>query len=360
QHTHCDYVLNSNLEVVTQYGENNRNLSTNYRYDALNRLENEIRNIQHRVNESSVPAEVKTEYSYDANNNLTSVTDPENLTTNYWINGFGERIRTNSPDTLTTDYWYDSQGNLTDKRDARGSLVKYNYDLLGRLKQVQYLGDTSQNIEYFYDEVSASNPYALGRLTRITDASGSTQFYYDHRGNTVEERRTIGGQTYTTKYAFNTADNLTQITYPSGRLVNYLRNDPLGRVTSVTTQKDENASAQTVASAFSYLPFGPLTEFEYGNGLIRQVPFDQDYRISKISVNNFMQLDLGYDWFDNINSITDSINTSNSQTFTYDDLHRLQDAYGNYSNNTDHIYYEYDLVGNRTLRKLSNNLVTHT
>lgn len=358
QHTHYGYDLNSNLETIEQYGET-RTLSQTLKYDALDRLEEVIKPIQQMVNHSTVPAEVTTRYTYDANGMLTSVTDPESEVTTYWNNGFGERIRIISPDTKTTDTWYDAQGNLTDKIDARGAQVKYRYDLLGRLKNIEYLGDSSENVEYFYDEVTG-NPYAKGRLTRVTDPTGSTRFVYDHRGNVTEETRTIAGQTYTTKYAYNLADKLIKITYPGGRIVNYKRNDALGRISSVTTQDDQSATEKTLASLFDYLPFGPVTRFQYGNKLVRDVPYDQDYRVDAITVGNAFHLDLGYDWFNNIDSLTSNSNSSLNQSFIYDDLHRLQDAYGTYSNSTDHIHYEYDLIGNRTLLQRSQNEVIHT
>ncbi len=46
---------------------------------------------------------------------------------------------------------------------------------------------------------------------------------------------TGAGTAKTIAYAYNAADNLTQITYPSGRIVSYVR-DATGRITSVTTK----------------------------------------------------------------------------------------------------------------------------
>ena len=69
-----------------------------------------------------------------------------------------------------------------------------------------------------------------------------------------------------TLYAYDLADNLIQITYPSGRTVDYGR-DKAGRITSVTTTFDGNT--QTVADNINYLPFGPVESLTYGNGLTR-------------------------------------------------------------------------------------------
>ncbi|MCG8673138.1 MAG: DUF6531 domain-containing protein [Pseudomonadales bacterium] len=357
QHTHYDYDESNNLNGIEEQGAT-RLLTTTLNYDALDRLAEEIRPINYLVNGVETSADVKTTYTYDASNKLTSVTDPENKVTTYWNNGFGERIRTISPDTQTTDAWFNEQGNLTDKIDARGVRSTYHYDDLGRLTHIEYPANTSLDVRYFYDEVTTNNPYARGQLTRMTDPSGSTTLIYDHRGNLVEETRVIDGDSNTVKYVYNLANKLTQITYPSDRIVNYERNDALGRTTRVTTQKTANDTEVVLASNLNYLPFGPTSSVTLGNNLIQQTPYDLDYRLDKILTGSVFDLNIDYDRFNNVNALTNSIRPSRSQTFVYDDLHRLQDAYGSYTNGIDHIHYEFDLLGNRQLVRSSANSTT--
>lgn len=335
--------------------------TTNY-YDSLSRVNRVLQPRRTEVNGQLTSINHNTYYTYNIQDRVTSVTDPKGNTTTYVYNGFGEKITQISPDTGTTHYWYNEQGNLTFKQDARNVTVQYHYDDLGRLTWIQYLNSV-EDVHYYYDEVDANNPYALGKLTRITDQTGSIAYQYDHRGNLTQDTRVIAGQTYSTGYGYNLADKLTQLTYPSGRIVHYYRNDALGRISAVTTQRTASDPEQSVVSGIQYLPFGPIQQYTYGNGLVRQVPYDLDYRIDQIQVSDtqsVLDLDYGYDAFNNITSILDNLNSSDSQTFTYDDLHRLQHAYGNYGTNTDHIRYEYDPVGNRTLKALSLGTATHT
>lgn len=361
QQTHYEYDTNSNLKIVTENGITN-SIATTHNYDSLNRLKETLRPINTEQNGQVVLVNVDTQYGYDGANNLTSVTDPKGNTTTYVYNGFGEKITQISPDTGTTHYWYDEQGNLTQKRDARGITIQYHYDVLGRLSWAQY-PNSGEDVHYYYDEVSGDNPYAIGKLTRVTDQSGSSVSRYDHRGNEIRDTRVIEGQTYVTEYRYNLADNLVKLTYPSGRIVNYYRNDVLGRVSAITTQATATDPEQNVITGIQYLPYGPIKQYTYGNGLVRQVPYDLDYRIEQIQVadvQSVMSLDYGYDAFNNITSILDNLNNSYSQTFAYDDLQRLQHAYGNYGTNTDHIRYEYDSVGNRTLKVLAQGVTAHT
>jgi RHS repeat-associated protein len=125
----------------------------------------------------------------------------------------------------------------------------------------------SLDVELTYDEGTNQK----GRLTTMTDGSGTTSLSYDAFGNLVEEEKVIGGQTHNTAYTFDEADLLESITYPSGRTVEYTRN-VLGQVETVETTYA--AAPLTVADEIEYLPFGPLSGLEFGNslGLARTLP----------------------------------------------------------------------------------------
>ena len=74
----------------------------------------------------------------------------------------------------------------------------------------------------------AHSPYAydqgdnvIGRLSLITDGSGSTRFDYDTFGRVALETRTIDGIAYTTAYHYDAFGRSTGLTYPSGRRIEY-------------------------------------------------------------------------------------------------------------------------------------------
>ena len=329
------YDKNDLLKTVTDPKSN----ATTRAYDALNRLA--------KITDAATNDAL---YNRDGADNLTGVTDQRSLQTTYVHNGFGDVIRRVSPDTGTTDYVYDSAGNLTQMTDARAIVTNYAYDDLNRRTSKTFPANTSENVTYTYDDVTTGNK-GKGRLTKIEDSSGSTEFVYDARGNVVTETRTIGATVYSTFYAYDFADNLTEITYPSGRKVTYLR-DALGRVNSVMTKKNGAAADVVIASNITYLPFGPIGSLRYGNGQVATFTYDQDYRVTDIvttdGTTNVQDLDYGYDAASNITSITDNLATSLNQTLDYDALHRLTDATGVYGD----IDYSYDAVGNRTSKTI--------
>jgi len=333
QTTTYAYDKNDNVTSITDP----LNGVTAQAYDALDRLI-----------ASTDPANGATDYAYDNQDNLTSVTDPRGIATAYVYDGFGRVIQTASPDAGTTVYVYDKAGNLIEKTDGRGVVAQYGYDALDRVTAKTFAASPADNVTYEYDD-PAPGLYGIGRLRRITDKSGATAFAYGSRGNVVQETRTIAATAYVTSYVYDPADRLTQMVYPSGRILNYVRG-AMGRVVAATTQANASAPPAAIAYNVAYKPFGPIKTMIYGNGLNRTYTYDSDYRLTGLAtgdVDTFVQnLSYGYDAADDILSIADAIATGRSQTFTYDALFRLTQATGSYGTVT----YGYDAVGNRTSR----------
>ncbi|MEP4209295.1 hypothetical protein, partial [Marinobacter alexandrii] len=348
QTTSYGYDLNDQVTTETDP----RSKVTSAAYDALNRL---IKVTDANLDEVDV--------ALDQNDEVSSVSDKRSLSTVYIRNGFGEVIRRTSPDTGVTDYEYDSAGNLTQRTDARSVVASFSYDDLNRVTAKSYPGSPGEDVSYSYDDVTGGNA-GIGRLTQITDGSGSTSLVYDAQGNVIQETRLIGAQSYVTQYSYTAANRLASITYPSGRIVSYTR-DTLGRVASVWTQKTAGSPAVTVASNIGYYPYGPLQSLRLGNGLSVTLTRDQDYRVTRLYVtdgtNDVQDLSFGYGDVSgdagNITSITDALDSSLNQTFTYDAVERLTQATGVYGT----VGYGYDANENRTSRTIdTGSLLTET
>jgi len=287
------------------------------------------------------------EYGYDAAGNRESATDQRGLVTSYVHNGFGEAIQQTSPDTGVTVYEYDSAGNRTKRTDARGVVTEWTYDALDRVLTMTFPASPAEDVTYAYDD-STPGRYGIGRLASVTDDSGSTAYRYDARGNIVRVDAVIGAQAYVAAYAYDLADRPVQMTYPSGRIVTYVR-DSIGRVSGVTTKANAAAPAVTLASGATYDPFGPLDGLDYGNGVALAQAFDLDGRITAIDAHAGATpvLDLDYALYDlagNLKTVTDNAATGRDRSYVYDELHRLTGASGGLPTES----YGYDAVGNRT------------
>ncbi len=318
--THFSYDANNNLEQQTDAD----NRVTLQGFDAFDRLIALTDALQGQ-----------TQFAYNKQDLPTQVTDAKGLTTHYSYNGFGDTTVATSPDTGTTTYTYDAAGNRTTQTDARGVTVNFSFDALDRIKTVSY-PESRENISYSYDQGS----FAVGKLTKITDQSGSTDYSYDARGNKVAVTHTIEGQRYTTTYRYNSADRLTGMTYPDGWEIDYSY-DTSGRISQVQSARDGNT--ETLATTIQRLPFGPVTAMTLGNAINRTRSYDLDYRVQNINDGSVLSRNYGYSAVDNITAITNSITPALSQLFSYDNLDRLNFATGDYGDKS----YSYDSVGNR-------------
>ena len=101
------------------------------------------------------------------------------------------------------------------------------------------------DVVYAYDGC----PYGQGRLCSVADQAGNSSYAYSAKGELIQETKIIQGRVYVTGYQFDKNGNLSTITYPSGRTVNYAL-DAADRVSSVTTTK--GATTTTLASSVSH------------------------------------------------------------------------------------------------------------
>jgi YD repeat-containing protein len=236
--------------LTTQVKDPRNNLY-GYSYDALQRL---VRTTD------QVGAEVNV--TRNGQGDVTAYQDPRSITTSYVLNGFGEVIQEVSPDAGTTTYTRDTRGLVTSETD-------------GRLLTESYPAATAENVTYTYDNVTtlATNK-GRGRLTGITDQSGSIAYVYDALGRVITDTRVMNTKTYVTAYQYNAADRVTQITYPSGRIVIYARNAN-GQVTGVTTKQTAASAVVNVATGITYQPQSDLVNaMTHGNGLVTSAGYD--------------------------------------------------------------------------------------
>ena len=333
QETSYAYDLNGNTVTLTDPV----GAVTSNAYDGLNRLV------------STTDAQLQaTAYAYDARDGLVAVTDARGSVTGYVRNGFGEVIQETSPDRGAVVHVRDEAGNVTRRTDGRGAVTDHTYDALNRALTATRPASPAEDVAYSYDDATPGR-HGIGRLTAVSDHTGSRALDYDARGNLTVDERTIGGVVYQTAYEWDAADRLTRMVYPSGRIVDYQR-DALGRIATVTTQADEFSPVVTLAANIAWQPFGPLAGFDAGNGQATDLSYDQDFRLTgrttSDGVTDVANITYAHDAAANVTAITDILYPSLDQSFTYDTLHRLTQATGAYGA----IGYGHDAAGNRTSR----------
>lgn len=294
-------------------------------HDPLGRLVYSIANANGSGNERAV-----TSFSYDVLDRLVAVTDPKGLTTSYTYDGLGNLVELDSPDTGTTSFGHDEAGNIINKLDARGVQTGNAYDAGGRLVLVD-VPTVGEDVTLAYDVAPAAclagETFAAGRLARITDYSGSTDYCHDHRGNVVRKVQSLaGGPTHGVAYGYDLADRLTELTYPSGARVTYQR-DAAGRISGIQVKRTPTTAVETLVSATAYEPFGPLSQLTFGNGRVLSKAYDQNYGIDSVadSAPGGLSLDFTLDAVGNITGIQERLATGAdaARMVDYDGLDRL-------------------------------------
>ncbi len=306
---------------------------TTFAYDVLDRL----------VSQTD-PLNAVTQYTYDAGDRLNKVTDPKGLNTTYVYDGFGQLWAQNSPDSGSTTFQYTAGGLMTTVTRNDGSSLSYEYDGLGRLTRY---GTPTESRAFSYD--SCQN--GKGRTCSAATGAGSHMYLYTPFGQVQGELEYTPTSSDYTGYVYDNQGRVTGISYPSGVSVGYgYTGGRLGAMTATV-----GGTTSVVADSMTYLPYGPMTGWNYGNGLARHYYYDQNYVAGDLRLTGITTMDGGstlqsllmqYDANNRINSITNYADSTQSQTFGYDWVGRLTSAAS--TGNT--LSLGYDGTGNRTSR----------
>jgi RHS repeat-associated protein len=273
---------------------------------------------------------------YDDNGRVAWTYDALGHGTHQEYDSRGLLFKTTHPDNKFETVTYDAEGRREIATDRRGMATKTVYDLMGRVQNTIFLGDST------YPAVTLSTTAydAAGRVWQSTDANGHTTSYsYDAAG-----RRTAVTQpllqnatiSFMTRYTYDNNGNLRVVTDAKGRPTEHVY-DALNR------------RIQTI------LPAGPIDL--NGDGLLgtnensvitsTQTSYDElGRRVSETDASNRTKR-YGYDVLGHLRHVIDF--AGQATRFGYDEL-------GNQLSQTDannHTTgYTYDNAGRRVTRTL--------
>ncbi|MEJ5311825.1 MAG: RHS repeat-associated core domain-containing protein [Anaerolineae bacterium] len=300
----------------------------------------------------NAPNPLETRYWYDARGNLIAVRDSLGNVTRMEYDALGRKVALDDPSMGHWEYRYDAVGNLVWQKDARGQALTFQYDALNRPVRKQ---GASLLAEYSYDQ----GLWGIGRRTAMTDTTGTTTWVYDARGRTLTETRVItGAGTFVTGWRYDAAGNVITTTYPTGEVVTATYN-LRGLPTGVRSQTYGQDYARNVA----YNGLGQMTALPLGNGLTTQYTYwPHNFRLRQMQVSsNLLNLNYSYDRVGNITALTDTVNSGQVQTFTYDARDRLVWARTSITGSGQYNEaYGYDRMGNIVTRTVGVQALTYT
>lgn len=320
--------------------------ATTYGYDALDRL-----------TQTRDASQALVQYAYDPGGNLARVVDPRSVATAWGVDGLGNVVQQASPDTGVVSAAYDAAGNVRTRLNARGITATYTYDALQRATRIVYskAGLSTLTHDFEYDGGAGAAPNAKGRLTKVSDATGSTSWTYDSQGRVVTKTQSIGTLLRTLRYDYNGSGQLRRMTTPSGQVVDYAYSN--NRIASVS------ANGATILANVYSTPFGPAGAWQWGNGAQTYRIHDTDGRLAswEFTANGLTVLKnvLGYDVASRVAAIGDPVRPANGQSYpSYDAADRLLRAETG-SPATRVRTYTYDAGGNRQSSVLDGTVTTY-
>ena len=285
----------------------------------------------------------ETVYTYDALDDLATVVQGGSHNRTFVYDSLSRLTSSTNPESGTATYTYDADSNVITKEDARSITITHAYDALNRMTGKTYSnGDPA--VTYTYDQsacLSLSTCYNIGRRTAMTDAGGSENWAYDKMGREWAERRVTNSITMNTAYTYNLDGSLATLNYPSGRVITYANSAAARPLSAIDT-----ANSINYATFALYSPAGGLSSVTNGASLISTMYYNTRLQPCRISVKSSGStptsctdsanigniLDYTYNFSlgtsdnGNVMGITNNVDATRSQSFTYDHLNRILTA----------------------------------
>jgi RHS repeat-associated protein len=262
-------------------------METDYTYDANNNLTQ----VDQWGGAQGSTGEVKRTFNYDTLSRLLCASNPEsasNPTSGVTVQC--PMAATTSPTPGTLGYSYDPSGNMMTRTDARGIMTTYNYDALNRVITKSYVGNgNTPSVSFTYDTgvLGITGGHYVGRLTQVKTMAGSSLLYnystagYDEVGRPMGYVECPGVSDCTAgaaavlgaNYVYDLAGNPTQVTSQgtmavNGTIVggvnqrNYMY-DTVSHLSTVTADARlvgaQDAGATTLFASPTYNAAGQLT-----------------------------------------------------------------------------------------------------
>jgi RHS repeat-associated protein len=291
-----------------------------------------------------------TLYDYLQTGELRSIKDAEGNVTTLGYDLRGQRTTLQNPDIGLRQHVFDLMGNqialIEPNHRLLNTQVRYTYDR-NRLASIDY--PSKPDVTYEYGATGAANGRA-GRLVRVTDETGSVEYWYGALGEARRVLRTFApaGSTqplqFDQRFTYDSLGRQLQLRYPDGELVTNVY-DASGGLAEVKGAGD--GWERTYASGMQYDVFGNRTRMEVG-----RVVTTWSYDPARVRLTNVVSaltppsaaasliqnLSYAYDAADNPTQITNNLTTPliapgamprrSSLTLTYDGVDRLTTATG--------------------------------
>ncbi len=288
-----------------------------------------------------------TQVSYDLLGRVSQVSDPQMISSQLWYDGLNRRTSAIDPSFGNVQYLYNDTEKMYQTVNAKNDTVSMYMDALGR--QILQVISPLERVQYQYDLESNTN--SQGRLSKVI--IGHDFFYnstYDKLGNPDTLLMHLEGESYTQVSNYNPNQSPATLVFPDESVQGFQYTDQ-GLLQSINLKGGLNGGIESFIDYINYDAKGDLLNVVYGNQVIGNYSYTPLGKIQHYTLNDSEGdglLERIYTWNDalQIETITDQLDASYTQNFTYDPVGRLLSAEGVYGNKS----YAYDHSGNILLK----------
>lgn len=305
--TRYSYDAQSNRLTMTEPNGN----TVNTTYDALNRPvklvnaagDTTVTTYDQNSNVKTVTAPNLnvTTYTYDALDRLTRVDDSVGLVATYTYDAVGNSLTQKDGNGNGTTNTYDTIYRITDVTDALGKNTHYDYDAVGNLLK---LTDREGNATtYVYDDIN--------RRTQMTDAQPFvTTYEYDGVGNLTKinafnDTEDPVDPPQVTSYDYDNINRLIKETYADTRTRTFTY-DRVGNLKTRTDQKGQ-------VTSYSYSDLYFLTQRDYPTSADDNMSYDLSGRLLTAERGGWLVTYI----YDGANRVTTTVQNGKTLNYTY-------------------------------------------
>jgi len=338
---------------------NDTNVATHYRYDPSSNFaqfidaNHHITTFEHdgmgRVLTETNPLTNIWAYTYDGVGNTRTRRDANGYLTEYAYYPDNQLRRIDyQQDGTSVEYTYDPNNNRTSMHDHLG-LTTWAYDALNRM---------THTVDPFGRALHSGYDPAGNRLSLMyPDGNRARYSYLDN--NWLKSLEAPNG--YVTSYERDHVGNVLHITNPNDTVTD-ITYDRVNRTDTLTTRQTVGAQAIINAFDYAYNPVGHVTEVvnTYGwrqpDVVTEQYAYDGLHRLSGMSNSEGVTMGYAYDkvgnrteWTTNDDLTTQTPRDGFTAAYQYNAANQLTqaDVLADHKVNDEHSTFQYDANGNR-------------
>jgi RHS repeat-associated protein len=281
-----------------------------------------------------------TTRTYDYLRDVTSVEDPLGRTTTLTYNSDGGMTSLTTPGSHTTSWTLNSGGTIASSTDARSKTTTFTYDTAGRSLCVTDPDSRQTCQAYDSRGFATSKTDAAGKVTGLTydDAgrvltvtdpnSHTTTYTYDGDGNLIS---TEDASSHSVTAAHDGADQRTSRTDGRGKTTSYTYSargslatvtDPNGHVTTnaydAQNQLTSTTDAESRVTSFGYDLAGHKTSTILPSMAVTSSTYGADGRVLTSTDARGKVTNYAYDDAGQLTSVTDPLSRVTSYSYTSD------------------------------------------